>query len=206
MDRHDAERGFVAGKRKPVAAVKKLRVSIRPGAADHAPPARERFPVVQRTGGLDQARDDFRGPERIAGERFEQTPRGPPSGLTRHDAPARVQVQELHAVEGRGPLSPLELPLRRIGVGDDAEPAETLDVLDDIACFSAKGIGRRRHVERDVMPAGGADLDAVEAEDAGSVRRRVGCARGVPVVCEHHELPPDASGRRGNFVRTAQPV
>ena len=36
---------------------------------------------------------------------------------------------------------------------DDAEAAEALDVLDDVARFPAKRIRRRGHVDRDVMAA-----------------------------------------------------
>ena len=62
---------------------------------------------------------------------------------------------------------------------DDAEAAEPLDVLDDVARLPAERIRRGRHVEREVVAAGGADLDAVEAQHARAIRRRIG-RRGSP--------------------------
>ena len=45
---------------------------------------------------------------------------------------------------------------------DDAEAAQTPDIVDDIARFSAERIRRSRQVERDVVAAGRADFDGVE--------------------------------------------
>ena len=88
----------------------------------------------------------------------------------------------------------------------DAEAAEPLHVLDDVARFPAERIRRRRHVDRDVVAAGRADLDAVQAQHAGSVRRRIGHARGVAVVGEDDELQARPRGGRGDLVGAAQAV
>ena len=54
------------------------------------------------------------------------------------------------------------------------------------------------------MAAGRADLDAVEAEHARAIRRRIGRARAVAVIGEDDELQPGACGRRRDFVGPAQ--
>ena len=88
----------------------------------------------------------------------------------------------------------------------DAEPAEPADVLDDVARLAAERIRRGRHVERDVVAAVGADLDAVEAQDAGAIGRRIGRARAVAVIGEDDELQAGAGGRRGDLVGRAPAV
>ena len=88
----------------------------------------------------------------------------------------------------------------------DAESAEPPHVLDDVARLAAERIRRRRHVERDVVAAVRADLDAVEAQHARSIRRRIGRARRVAVVGEDDELQAGARGGRGDLVGAAQAV
>ena len=70
----------------------------------------------------------------------------------------------------------------------------------------ASGYGERRHVERDVVTAGGADLHAVEAQHAGSVHRRVGGSRGVAVIGEHDERDAGACRRGRDLVGRAAAV
>ena len=88
----------------------------------------------------------------------------------------------------------------------DAESAEPADVFDDVARLAGERIRRRRHVERDVVAAVGADLDAVEAQHAGPIRRRIGRARAVAVVGEDDELQAGAGGSGRDLVGPAQAV
>ena len=88
----------------------------------------------------------------------------------------------------------------------DAESAETVDVLDDVARVAGERIRRRRHADRDVVTLVRADLHAIEAEHAGPVDRRIGNARRVTVIGEDDEL--ESRLRRGgrDLVRPAQTV
>ncbi len=50
-------------------------------------------------------------------------------------------------------------------------PPSRAHIVHDIACLAAERIRRFRHVERDVVAAGRADLDGVEAQHALAIDR-----------------------------------
>src|SRR5437870_969176 len=81
--------------------------------------------------------------------------------------------------------------------------AEEMDVFDDVARPAAERIWSGLHVDRDVMTACRADFDAVEAQHAGPVRRRIGLASGVAVIGEDDELPSGFRGGGGDLVGSA---
>ena len=78
----------------------------------------------------------------------------------------------------------------------DAEAAEPLDVVDDIARLAAKRIRRGRHVDGDVVTAACADFCRVEAQHALAIHRRIQRTSRVAVVGEHDELE---AGPRGGM-------
>ena len=92
-------------------------------------------------------------------------------------APGAVGIQPLEAVKRRLPFAPRQLALGRIGVRRDAETAQPRDVLDHVARLAGQTVGRLSEAERDVVAAGGADLDGVDQQHAVDVawrrRRRV---------------------------------
>src|SRR4029078_9329631 len=60
--------------------------------------------------------------------------------------------------------------------------------------------------DRHVVSAGGADLDAIEAQNTRSVRGRIRGARRVAVIGEDQKLESDAGRRCGDVVRGAETV
>ena len=86
----------------------------------------------------------------------------------------------------------------------DAKTAQPMNIFDDVPRFPAERIGRRRHVEREVMTARGADFDAVQAEDACHVSRGIRRSGGIAVIGEDDERQPGAGGDGADLVgRTA---
>ena len=61
--------------------------------------------------------------------------------------------------------------------------------------IAGQPIWRLAQTEREVVSVGGADLDAVDDEDAGSIRRRQRQARAVAVIGDDDELQADACRR-----------
>ena len=121
-------------------------------------------------------------------------------------APAAVEVQPLEAGDRCAPVFPGELGLGRIGVRRDRHAAEPQHVFHDSRRFASERIRRGGHVERDQVAAVGADLDGVDAEHAVQVRGRIGRARGIAVVGDHHELQSGARRRRGDRLAVAGAV
>ena len=91
-------------------------------------------------------------------------------------------------------------------MGGDAEAAQPLHVLDHVARLAAERVRRLREAERDVVPLRGADLDGVEAQDAGSIRGRIRRARAVAMVGEDDEIQPGPRGGRGHVLRRTRSV
>ncbi len=77
----------------------------------------------------------------------------------------------------------------------DAESTKPAHVVDNVARFAGEGKRRRGHVERDIVSAVGADLDAVHAQNAGPIGRRIGRTGRVAVIGEDDEF--QAGVRRG---------
>jgi hypothetical protein len=88
-------------------------------------------------------------------------------------------------------------------VRDNAEAPKPRHVFDDGRRLAAQRVGRRAHPERDVMAPIRADLDAVDAENAGQVLRRIGGRCPVGMVGQDEELQTRArrGGRNGRLVR-----
>jgi hypothetical protein len=87
-------------------------------------------------------------------------------------------------------------------MGDDAEAAETADVLGYRCRFPTQPVRRTPHSNRYVVPGVAADFDAVEAEHPAQVDWRLGLARAVAMVREDHE-PKAGTGRRRRDVGPA---
>src|SRR5262249_3072741 len=87
------------------------------------------------------------------------------------------------------------------------EPAEPSHVLDHIARLAGEAIRRRAwQPERNVVSTGSADLDGVNAEDAGSIRGRQRRACAVAVIRQDDELEPGARRGGGDFIGGAGAV
>jgi hypothetical protein len=80
----------------------------------------------------------------------------------------------------------------------DPEASQPMDVLEHIARVACQAIRRLRQSERNQMAVRGADLDAVDEQHAVHVARRIGRARRVAVVGEHHEVEAGAMRGTGN--------
>ncbi len=91
-------------------------------------------------------------------------------------------------------------------MGRDAEPAEPLDVFDNVLCIPAQGIRGCRHIEGNVVAAVGADLDSVEAQHPVQVGRRIRRPRRVAMIGDDDELKSGARGGRRNRVAIADAV
>ena len=107
---------------------------------------------------------------------------------------------------GRPQSRQARLALRRVGVGNHAEAAEARHVLDHVARVAANRVRRLRHADGQVVPGAGADLHAVEHEDARAVAGRLGQSRAVAVVGEDHELQAGPRGGGGDLVDRAVTV
>ena len=81
------------------------------------------------------------------------------------------------------------------------KPPRRLTSLDDVARLAAQRIRRLRKSDRDVVTGLRAQLDGVDDEHAGSILRRVRCARAVAVIGQDDEVQPGPRGRRGHIVR-----
>jgi hypothetical protein len=90
-------------------------------------------------------------------------------------------------------------------MGRDAESAEAPHILDDVARLAGQRKGRGGHVDRDVVAAARADLDAVQAQHAGAVLRRIRLPGGVAVVGEDEKPESRAAGRGRDFVGPLNP-
>jgi hypothetical protein len=86
---------------------------------------------------------------------------------------------------------------------DDAEAPKPSNVLRHVSGIPAEAIGRGGHVDREIVPARRADLDAVEHEHSGSVLRRLGRSDTVAVIRDDDELQPGTSRGGGDFVDRA---
>ena len=157
-------------------------------------PARQHAAAVVGEQGQRRHRAD-----RIVDERARQPQR-------RIVAPRRVEVEPLEAVDRRLPVSPGQRRLRRIRVGDDTEAAEPPHVLDDVGRVAGQPIRRLAEAEREVVAVGRADLDAVDDEDAGSIRRRERRTCAVAVIGDDDEAQAGACRRGGNIVDGAAAV
>ena len=203
-----AEQGLVAreaegGAPAPVAAPGGERdagVGVDAGQAHDPPSGALRVPARQRRhGAIEDGRQTLRSPEAVA-----QGGRGEVEDTL--VAPLAVGVQPFDAVDRQGPVPPGELRLGRSRVGDDAEPAQARDVLDHARRLSAEGVGRAPEAQGQVVAPVRADLDRVQAEHAGAVRRGVRRPGTVPVVGEHDEVESGAAGRGGDLGRRTAAV
>ena len=211
---HRLERRLVARKRNRVPVVgrvdvseRQLRVSVHAGYPDEAAPGRQRVPLGEHLRRrVDEGGDGRCWPEGIGKKRFDQAKPWLPTRFPQMHPPARVGIDDLDAVEGRGPLAPPQLGLGRVWMGGDAKAAHPANILDDVPWLTAQRIGRGRHVQDDVVTARRADFDPVQAQDASLIPRRIGLARGVPVVGEHEELQAGAGGARDDLVGRAPAI
>ena len=160
----------------------------------HGRPARQQAAAVAGEQGERRHRTD-----RVIDERARQPQR-------RIVAPFRIEVEPLEAVDRRLPVAPRQRRLRRIRVGDDTEPAEPPHVLDDVGGVAGQPVRRLAQTEREVVAVRRADLDAVDDEDAGSIRRRERRARAVAVIGDDDELQAGAGRRGGDLVDGAAAV
>jgi hypothetical protein len=86
-------------------------------------------------------------------------------------------------------------------MGDDAERTQPSHVLDDIGCRTSQRIWRLRKSDRHVVATASADLDSVEEQNPGAVRRRFGLACAVAVIGNDDELKTGAGGGRRDLVK-----
>ena len=124
------------------------------------PPQGLGMQVLERSVGLDV--EPVRGG--LAIRRVTDGSLAEQKGLRPGDIILGANGQQLDSVERRAPLAPSELRFGRVRMRGDAEAAEAPHVFDHVARLAGKRIRRRRHVHRDVVAAGGADFDGVEAE------------------------------------------
>ena len=183
VNRQHAKRGLVTGERERQPAVagvgaarRQLGVRIDAGNADDPAPPHQRGPLLHRPARLNQARHHFGRTKRVVDQRERQAAARTPLRvreirLRRPHPPRGVWVQELETIEWRVPVAPRKLRLRRIRMRGDAKSPKSPDVFDHVARLAGEGKRRRRHVERHVVTAAGADFDAVETEHAGTVLR-----------------------------------
>ena len=132
----------------------------------------------------------------------QQRPTQPDSGFI---APLAVSVEPLEAVNRGSPIRPRKCCLQRIGMGSDTESAKALHVLDDGRGFPTEAIGHGREIEGDIVPAVRADLDAVDAQHAVDVSRRIGLSRSITMFSEHDEAQPGSTRGSGEAVFESAP-
>jgi hypothetical protein len=91
-------------------------------------------------------------------------------------------------------------------MGGNPEATQPRHVFDNGRRRTAERIRSRGHVERDVMPLVGADLDGVDAQHAVYVGRRIGRTRAVAMVGEDDEAQPGARGSLRDAVLISRAV
>ena len=79
---------------------------------------------------------------------------------------------------------------------DDPNPPSRFHVLDDVSWIAAERIRRRGHVQRQVVPALGANLHGVQAKNTRTVDGRIRVVVASPWSVKHHELESSSRGRR----------
>ena len=91
-------------------------------------------------------------------------------------------------------------------MGGDGKSPEAMDVVDDVARLAGQRVRGGRHVEREQMAAGGADLDRVDAQDAVAVRGRLGLRGRIAMVGDDDELQSGLRRRGRDVVDAAVAV
>jgi hypothetical protein len=86
-------------------------------------------------------------------------------------------------------------------VCDHAEAAEPADVFYDIASLAPERIRRGRQAERRIVPAAGADFDAVEDEHTRLIAWGIGWSGTVSMVGQHDESETGSGRGVGHLVR-----
>src|SRR5678815_2838143 len=79
-------------------------------------------------------------------------------------------------------------------MGRHRHGSQALDILDDVAYFTAEWIRRLRQTEGDHVPVIPADFGGIHNENTTLIRRSCWCAGGVAVVRQDDELQPGARG------------
>ncbi len=88
----------------------------------------------------------------------------------------------------------------------NAEAAQPPYVFDHRRGLATERIGRSTHVQRNVVTPVRADLDAIEAQHAIGVGRRILLPRAVAVIREDHEAQAGRGGGRRDLVAAVDAI